>query len=67
MKLVTVKLPRHLTRPHDPAHKKTGKCPLGGGTCTDVTGAHHTVVALSDFDLEEIRRTWGHITRIEEA
>ena len=67
MKLVTVKLPRHLTRPHDPRNKQTDDCPVGGGLCTDSTGAHHTVVAFTDVDVELIRRKWGHITRIEEV
>lgn len=65
--LVTVKLPR---RPeHDPSHKVTGRCPVpGGGTCTDVTGQHHTVLVHADtIDLAALSLgiAGHHITRVE--
>ena len=67
MKLITLTLPHHLRGFHDPRNKKTGTCPIGGGSCTDVTGAHHTVIAFTDVDVEVLRNRWGHITRIEEV
>lgn len=60
--LVTVKLPKNPE--HDPRNKKTGLCPVSP-TCTDVTGEHHTVVARSAAEVEELREKFGHITRIE--
>ncbi len=44
MWLVTVKLPRN--RLHDPRNKKEGECPVNTDyACTDITGAHHSVIA----------------------
>jgi hypothetical protein len=68
---VTVKLPRDPT--HDPANKITGVCALpDGGTCTDVTGQHHTYLTWSDRGIEHVRedatrRGFTHVTRIEEV
>jgi len=61
LRLVTIKLPRNPD--HDPHNKVTGTCPAG--ICTDATGEHHTLVALGDEDVEELRALYGHITRIE--
>jgi hypothetical protein len=65
--LVTVKLPRNPN--HDPRNKKTGPCPVFGGTCTDVTGEHHTGALVADTleDAQKILDGNLHITRIEEV
>jgi hypothetical protein len=69
--VVTVKLPRR--KDHDPHNKKTGKCPVGGGTCTDVTGEHHSFVFETlrpdDEAIEYVKQNWSdyHITRIEQV
>lgn len=61
MYIVTIKLP---TDPqHDPKNKKTGACLLSK-ECTDVTGAHHSVLVPED-QLETIRASGMHITRVE--
>lgn len=62
--LVTIKLPKNPE--HDPRNKKTGLCPVSP-TCTDVTGEHHTVVARTVDEVEELREKFGHITRIEKV
>lgn len=69
MFLVTVKLPKNPE--HNPRDKKTGPCPVNGEPCTDVTGAHHTVLAdgLDHLDAESVRDLYqgdGHcVTRVE--
>lgn len=64
--LVTVKLPRGHAGPHDPRNKVTGTCPLGG-TCTDVTGEHHTaLVRASNMEVAMADFSQYHITRVEE-
>lgn len=64
--IVTVKLPQNPR--HDPRNKRTGKCPIGDRTCTDVRGSHHSYIEVG-LDLDDIRRKayekFGHITRIE--
>jgi len=58
---------------HDPRNKVTGACPIGmGGTSTDVTGEHHSVL-VNATNVEEARKAViaatgiHHITRIEEV
>ena len=67
--IVTVKLAKNPK--HDPRNKKTGKCPAGVGTCTDVAGEHHSFLFGSDDPrgIEYVRENWKdyHITRIEEV
>jgi len=64
--LVTVKLKKNPE--HDPRNKKTGRCPVTGGICTDMTGEHHTYIEVG-CDIDHIRRRakrrFGHVTRIE--
>lgn len=64
--LVTVKLDRNPD--HDPTNKVTGWCPVQQDkVCTDVTGAHHTIVAEGNT-LEFVRAMYEnlyHVTRIE--
>lgn len=75
--IVTVKLVRDIK--HNPYDKKTGKCPLAReffddkgvlivGTCTDVTGSHHSYLETGDT-LQHIknkaRAEYGHVTRVE--
>lgn len=66
MFIVTVKLPYN--RDHDPKNKQSGHCPVNGNDCTDVTGAHHSVVAHGE-DIDHVRDVWEtsgyHVTRIE--
>ena len=63
-RLVTIKLPRN--KNHDPHNKITAECPVSTD-CTDSTGEHHTVIVYSDAEVEGLRATFGHITRIEEV
>lgn len=63
--LVTIKLPKNPA--HDPRNKVTGPCPLSEKVCTDVTGAHHTIMVRMP-SIEDVRSEFSdsHITRIEE-
>lgn len=64
--LVTIKLPKNPN--HNPHDKKTGPCPVFGGTCTDMTGEHHTGLVETYETLAEVHDTWRlrfHVTRIE--
>jgi hypothetical protein len=65
--IVTVKVPGNPG--HDPADKKTGECAVSP-YCTDVTGAHHSLLELGE-SAEAVRDTWQekgfHVTRVEEA
>ena len=66
--IVTVKLPKHPL--HDPNNKKTGKCPIDGSTCTDVTGAHHSaLIRNTSATIVEVQAEYEslgiHVTRIE--
>lgn len=63
MRLVTIKLPKNPK--HDPHNKVTGPCPVSG-SCTDVTGEHHTVLIYTDSGLEKLTAL-HHITRVEEV
>ncbi len=67
--IVTYKLDKNPD--HDPANKVTGRCPLTGLTCTDVTGEHHTRLVESPETAEQLadrlRHEGNHITRVEEA
>lgn len=65
--LVTVKFPNDPN--HDPRNKVTGECPLTSGDCTDVTGAHHTMLVESDGTAESVREEFAHhkVTRVEEV
>lgn len=67
--LVTVKLPKNPE--HNPREKKTGRCPVNGEPCTDVTGEHHTFLAdLTDMNAEDVRDLYTeiyHVTRVETA
>jgi hypothetical protein len=62
MYIVTVKFPRDPD--HDPKNKQTGACPVSEH-CTDVTGQHHSFLAVTKADLELAKATYEHITRIE--
>ena len=62
--LVTIKLPKNPK--HDPRNKKTAGCPVSE-ECTDSTGEHHTVIARSEAEVEDVRKTFEHITRVEKA
>lgn len=70
--MVTFKLTRPEVK-HNPWEKRTDVCPLGDETtCTDVTGAHHTVIFVGDERLtcEDVAfklSTRGHVTRVEEV
>lgn len=66
--IVTVKLPKNPD--HDPTNKVKGECPIDGSYCTDVTGAHHSVLFTGGLSTEWVRvhfeKTLGfHVTRIE--
>lgn len=64
--IVTVKLPRN--KDHNPKNKMTGRCPVSGNLCTDVTGEHHTVLISSELSIETVREEWAkkyHVTRVE--
>lgn len=64
--LVTVKLPKD--RNHDSKKKVTGKCPVTGLPCTDVTGQHHTILHISSHSVEEVAEVWSkthYVTRVE--
>jgi hypothetical protein len=70
--LVTVKLVKNPV--HDPKNKITGICPADKWTrCTDVTGAHHTMMYITDDDLTTVEDTTAffalnfHVTRDEEV
>jgi len=62
--LVTIKLPKNPN--HDPHNKVTGECPFSWD-CTDSTGEHHTGIAATWEEIEDLRETYKHITRIEEV
>jgi hypothetical protein len=70
MYIVTVKLEKNPE--HNPHSKITGQCPVGIGTCTDVTGEHHSFIVENAKTIEEAREHTlklgpnTHITRIEE-
>ena len=64
--IVTVKLPRNPQ--HNPQNKKSGKCPITGWTCTDVTGSHHSYIESGQNRAEiwwKAKEKFGHVTRIE--
>lgn len=67
--IVTVKLPKNPL--HDPNNKVTGKCPIDGSTCTDVTGAHHSVLVRNMLSTDLVRIDFEalglHVTRIEQV
>ena len=66
--LVTVKVRQ--SPDHDPRNKVTGQCPVSLKTCTDVTGAHHTVLTTGSTSaavLRDYRAQGYHVTRIEEV
>lgn len=63
--IVTVKLPKNPE--HNPHNKITGTCPVTRGLCTDVTGEHHSVIAETQAQIEQLRSEFEHITRIEEV
>lgn len=66
--LVTVRFPEDPN--HDPRNKVTGECPLTSGDCTDVTGAHHTMLIESDGTAESVREEFAthyRVTRVEEV
>jgi hypothetical protein len=52
---------------HDPQNKKTGPC-LWSPECTDVTGAHHSTLVVTESK-EEAAAIFGdqHVTRVEEV
>jgi len=57
---------------HDRFKKQHGICPLGSVDCTDITGAHHSLLFDEDhYDkirmrAEELAKSKGlHVTRIE--
>lgn len=62
--LVTIKLPKNPN--HNPHSKVTGPCPVSR-VCTDSTGEHHTVLVGNDAEVEELRKRFGHITRVEKV
>lgn len=74
--LVTVKLPRGASGPHNPAAKVTGVCPVSERWpelvepmwCTDRTGEHHTVL-VEAADASWARAVFAqrgvHVTRVE--
>ena len=64
MKLVTVKIRQPGVR-HDPLNKKKGTCPVSHHLCTDITGAHHTVLVRTKAEMDVL--SMYHITRIEEV
>ena len=53
---------------HNPRNKKSGKCPLLGNYCSDITGKHHSFLETK-LTLGEIKKEYKefHITRIEEV
>lgn len=62
--IVTVKLEKNPE--HDPKNKKTGPCPVDAtNACTDITGAHHSI--LFDGTIAEAQEWFSdyHITRVE--
>jgi hypothetical protein len=61
--IVTLKLPPHGRAPHDPKNKQTGPCTFSF-ECTDVTGAHHSVV-FDDEGLAHVKMSSLHVTRVE--
>jgi hypothetical protein len=63
--IVTVRIKRNIT--HNSIHKKTGRCPLTGKACTDITGEHHSMVVEAK-NIGHLRKKLKdfHITRIEE-
>lgn len=62
IRLVTIKLPKNPD--HDPNSKVTAPCPVSW-SCTDSTGEHHTTLAVTEEEVNELRERFGHITRIE--
>lgn len=64
--VVTVKDPKNPD--HDPSNKKTGSCTVTD-FCTDMTGAHHSFVVITNRTPDEIKKALlpKHVTRIEEA
>lgn len=62
--LVTVKVDRNPN--HDPANKQIGMCPVSEGTCSDLTGQHHTFMVDDDQDMLLLHAIKGvHVTRVE--
>lgn len=63
---VTVKLAKNPA--HDPKNKQTGRCPVNGRPCDDVTGEHHTFTASGSSigDVREFYSEHAHVTRVEE-
>jgi len=67
--IVTLKMTKHPL--HNPISKKSGKCPISPH-CTDVTGAHHSMLLRdSSASVEQVRAKYEelglHVTRIEVA
>lgn len=62
--LVTIKLPKNPD--HNPHSKVTAPCPVSS-SCTDSTGEHHTMLVTTEAEMNEVRKQFGHITRIEET
>lgn len=65
--IVTVK--RDSDPNHNPHMKLFGDCPESGRSCTDTTGAHHSVLVQAPT-LQKVRAALKgkvHITRIEEV
>jgi hypothetical protein len=62
LKIVTIKLPKNSG--HNPQDKVTGECPFTHGTCTDVTGEHHSAV-MSQKAIASLPEG-VHITRVED-
>lgn len=65
--IITVKIPKRTD--HNPRNKKTGTCPVNGGTCTDVTGEHHSFLFEYNGTTQEVQRfleaKYYHVTRVE--
>jgi hypothetical protein len=70
--IVTVTMGREFERSagHNPQQKQEGPCPVLGNHCTDITGAHHSVL-MESHSLTTVRLDAQHrfpsmrITRIE--
>ncbi len=66
--IVTVRIDAE--KDHDPQNKQRGPCPIQTGSCTDISGAHHSYLE-SGNDINEIEakagKSFNHITRIEQA
>ena len=65
--IVTVKIEESIY--HNPHKKSIGICPVNRMVCTDITGAHHSMIiegeTLSKIREKTIKKGYKHITRIE--